>query len=198
MLHITNGDMAVGVPRAAEFPWTFAPWRDVLHDGPVPRRPQLAQFSRVRVEFIVSCGWGKSGRGRLAVPDTRWTLDASANEDEIRPVVRVGSLRPAPVVSGSGLVRATKHGKPRRLSLIGVDKGSRRRLPRLSQLKPDAIGSLFEARAPVSAAQLALAVRAWEAFRARTLWRWMQCARKVLRRCLPHSLCSACSRSCRR
>jgi hypothetical protein len=165
MLHITNGDMAVGVLRAAEFPGTFLPWRDVLHDGPVPAGLSLPQLSRVRVEFIVSCGWGKAEEAGRQFLTRDGTLDASANEDEI--VLWFESdlydqLQLCQVLAWYG----DQPTKPRRLSLIGVDKGPDGVFRGLSQLKPEVIGSLFEARAPVSAAQLALAVRAWEAFRA--------------------------------
>lgn len=59
MLHLTNGDHAVGVLRAAELPGSYLPWRDVLHEGPVPAGMNLPNLSRLRSEFIASCGWGK-------------------------------------------------------------------------------------------------------------------------------------------
>jgi hypothetical protein len=58
ILNITNGDGAIGIMRKANIPGVFLPWRDVLHEGPVPRGLSLAELSRVRAEFIASRGWG--------------------------------------------------------------------------------------------------------------------------------------------
>jgi hypothetical protein len=136
MLHITNGDMAVGVLRAAEFPGTFLPWRDVLHDGPVPAGLSLQQLSRVRVEFIVSCGWGKAEEAGRQFLTRDGTLDASANEDEI--VLWFESdlydqLQLCQVLAWYD----DQPSKPARLSMIGVDKGPDGTFRGLSQIKPD-------------------------------------------------------------
>ncbi|VAW69979.1 hypothetical protein MNBD_GAMMA09-1706 [hydrothermal vent metagenome] len=61
ILNITNGDCAVAVMRKANIPGVFLPWRDVLHDGPVPGHVSLEALSRVRAEFISSRGWGELG-----------------------------------------------------------------------------------------------------------------------------------------
>ncbi len=58
ILNITNGDCAVEIMRKANIPGVFLPWRDVLHDGPVPDHVSLEALSRVRAEFISSRGWG--------------------------------------------------------------------------------------------------------------------------------------------
>ena len=54
VLHVTNGDMAVRrLAEVVDAP--ILPWRDVLHDGPVPdARP--AELRRVRAEFLASRG----------------------------------------------------------------------------------------------------------------------------------------------
>ncbi|VAW28006.1 hypothetical protein MNBD_BACTEROID06-109, partial [hydrothermal vent metagenome] len=59
ILNITNGDSSVEIMKKAEIPGKFLPWRDVLHDGPVPEGLVLEELSRVRSEFIVSRGWGE-------------------------------------------------------------------------------------------------------------------------------------------
>jgi hypothetical protein len=35
-LHVTNGDSAAGTLRATGVVQRIIPWRDALHDGPVP------------------------------------------------------------------------------------------------------------------------------------------------------------------
>ncbi|HEX5577422.1 MAG TPA: DUF1835 domain-containing protein [Gemmatimonadaceae bacterium] len=52
VLHITNGDSATAGIRAAEPTGDVLPWRDVLHEGPVPTGVSLAELSRIRAEFL--------------------------------------------------------------------------------------------------------------------------------------------------
>jgi hypothetical protein len=59
MLHITNGDAAVARLVRAGVAGDILPWRDVLHDGPVPEGLALDDLSRVRARFIADCGWGE-------------------------------------------------------------------------------------------------------------------------------------------
>lgn len=58
VLHITNGDEAVKTLQSATIEGTFLPWRDVLHEGPVPAGLALEALSRVRARFIAEQGWG--------------------------------------------------------------------------------------------------------------------------------------------
>ncbi len=57
-LHITNGDSAVAIMKEAGITGTYLPWRDVLHDGPVPEGHSLESLSHIRADFISQCGWG--------------------------------------------------------------------------------------------------------------------------------------------
>ena len=59
MLHLTNGDGAAEQMRAGGIPGEILPWRDVLHEGPVPAGLTLAALREVRARFIASCGWGE-------------------------------------------------------------------------------------------------------------------------------------------
>src|SRR5262245_5722578 len=54
MLHITNGDSVVFGFRDGQIPGTYLPWRDVLHDGPVPPTDSLARLSDVRARVVSS------------------------------------------------------------------------------------------------------------------------------------------------
>jgi hypothetical protein len=51
-LIITNGDSAANGLEAAEIAAELLPWRDVLHDGPVPRMPSLEALSRIRARYL--------------------------------------------------------------------------------------------------------------------------------------------------
>jgi hypothetical protein len=58
VLHITNGDSAAEGIRQGAIPGDIVPWRDVLHDGPVPGGLSIDELSRVRAEYLASSGLG--------------------------------------------------------------------------------------------------------------------------------------------
>lgn len=58
-LHITNGDSVVYTFKKAGILGTHLPWRDVLHEGPVPRGLPLEECSRLRGAYLASRGHGK-------------------------------------------------------------------------------------------------------------------------------------------
>jgi hypothetical protein len=157
--------MTVGVLRAAELPGGYVPWRDVLHEGPVPAGLDLPQLSRVRVEFIASCGWGKLEEASRQFAARDAALEASVNEDEVVLWFESDLYDQLQLCQ----VLAWYHDqsrKPGRLSLINVDKGPDGSFLGLGQLKRDGVITVLESRKPVRADQLALCARAWEAFRA--------------------------------
>jgi hypothetical protein len=58
MLHITCGDFAAEELRRAGMADEVLPWRDVLHEGPVPLDVTGRELRQIRADFIASCGWG--------------------------------------------------------------------------------------------------------------------------------------------
>ncbi|MGD9897918.1 MAG: hypothetical protein AB7T22_02210 [Calditrichaceae bacterium] len=58
MLHITNGDMTAKLLRCANMPGIILPWKDILHEGPVPGSLSLSELSLSRAKFISANGWG--------------------------------------------------------------------------------------------------------------------------------------------
>jgi hypothetical protein len=57
VLHVTNGDSAAGRLRAAGASGDILPWRDALHEGPVPQDLDPAQLCAERARFIAARGW---------------------------------------------------------------------------------------------------------------------------------------------
>jgi hypothetical protein len=53
-LIITNGDSATARLREAGIEAELLPWRDILHDGPVPGGLALAELSRIRSQYLAS------------------------------------------------------------------------------------------------------------------------------------------------
>ena len=57
-LIITNGDSAAERMRQARINGEILCWRDILHEGPVPKAETLEDLSAIRVEFLTDRGWG--------------------------------------------------------------------------------------------------------------------------------------------
>jgi Domain of unknown function (DUF1835) len=57
LLHITNGESAGDTLRQTTLAGAVLPWRDVLHEGPVPALPRQ-ELLRTRAGFLADCGWG--------------------------------------------------------------------------------------------------------------------------------------------
>jgi hypothetical protein len=73
ILHLTNGDAAAAGLARSGLPGEVLPWRDLLHDGPVPSDDDLPVFRRLRGEFLASRGWASQSEAMasLAVRDDR-------------------------------------------------------------------------------------------------------------------------------
>jgi hypothetical protein len=154
VLHVTNGDCAADRLRAAGMEGAILPWRDVLHDGPVPAGLALEALSRVRADFIAT-GMPDPDAVRRGFAERDRVLAASAAEDEV--------------------VLWFEHDLYDQLQLVQVlDWFADHPHPRLTLINPpeylgmmdaDRMRALFAARTPVTPAQLALGRRAWDAFR---------------------------------
>lgn len=156
MLHITNGDHVLALLRQAGITGTLLPWRDALHEGPVPEHLGLEALSALRARFIAEAGWAP-----LAQVERDFQLrDAALRQagrhdetvlwfehdlyDQLQLIQVLDSLAVAP---------------PARLSLICVGHY-------LGHSSPAALAALFPARVPVAPQLLATAQAAWQAFRA--------------------------------
>lgn len=155
MLHVTNGQCAAGLLRAAALGGDVPAWNDVLHEGPVPPVPD-EELRRVRAEFL-------AGEGRtcdrvfreLSARDARLSRAASDEAivlwfehdlyDQLQLVQILVQLAVACV-------------DPARVSLICDAEY-------LGLSAPGRLGERFPARAALDEATLDLARRAWAAFR---------------------------------
>jgi hypothetical protein len=156
MLHVTNGDAAADAIRASGIPGEILPWRDVLHDGPVPAGLPLRELSPVRAGFIASRGWGGVDEARRGFEERDAALAASVDEDQV--------------------VLWFEHDLYDQLQLIQVlDWFATHPRPGLTLINPaqylgpstpDQLRALFALRMPVTTAHLSAARAAWEALRA--------------------------------
>lgn len=156
MLHITNGDHAAEGIRASGVPGAVLPWRDVLHEGPVPGGLDLAGLGEVRAAFIAGRGWAPHDEvsAEFAGRDARLSLAHQEDEvvlwfepdlyDQLQLFQLLDWFAEHPVA---------------RLALVDPPEY-------LGPAAPARLAELFRARRSVSAAQLEEGRLAWAAFRA--------------------------------
>jgi hypothetical protein len=154
MLHVTNGDSAAEGIQASGVSGEVLPWRDVLHEGPVPSGLDDAELRAVRARFLAECGWGEP--------------------EQIEAEMRARDER---VVGAHGrelIVLWFEHDLYDQLQLLQIldmlddTGGVSAILPSrfLGAMDPDELAELAHQRAPISTEQLALARLAWSAVRA--------------------------------
>lgn len=165
-LHITNGDSAAGLLLASSIVGELLPWRDVLHDGPVPGGLSTAALSDVRARFLAAPQIGGYASVRESFRQRDALFGDAARFDEVVLWFEhdlYDQLQLLQILHGL----AESPRPPRRLSMICID-----RFPGvepfygLGQLSPPQMASLFGAREALNDGQLALGKAGWEAFTA--------------------------------
>jgi hypothetical protein len=167
VLHVTNGDAAAEPLRRAGLAGEVLPWRDVLHEGPVPAGLAPAELNRVRARFLAERGWAELDdalRG-LDARD-RALADAAAGGGEIVLWFEHDLYDQLQLLQVLGLLADAEAARGRvSLVCIGAFPGVEP-FHGLGQLSPEQLAALHPGRAPVADAQRALARDAWAAFRA--------------------------------
>ena len=157
MLHITNGDCAAREIAALALPGEILPWRDVLHDGPLPRPGTLESLRSLRAGFLADGDLDAAVQIEqdLACRDAR--VGRSHGEDEVVLWFEhdlYDQLQLAQI-----LARYAAGGRPQRLTLAQSDDY-------LGHMDAPSLGVVFAGRRPVTGAQFAAAVAAWDALTA--------------------------------
>jgi len=160
ILHITNGDGAVGLLQALLGDVDMLPWRDMLHEGPVPAGLSKEELSAVRATYMT----GVSGRSFAELMETfraRDHLIDSIEErraaviwlehdlyDQLQLLQILDQLPPSMVDEG-------------RISLAQSDHF-------LGRMDLEGATRLEEAKKTVTPAQQGMARKIWQAFTAPT------------------------------
>jgi hypothetical protein len=155
MLHVTNGDVAATRIRQAAIEGEILPWRDILHDGPVPAGLDDDALREARARFIAGEGWA-------ALEDVRAEL--AARDDAL-------------VRAREPVILWFEHDLYDQLQLLQVlDRLADRAAAGLvveivdpptylGMLDPDFFRGLFDLRDEVSPEAFELGLAAWNAFR---------------------------------
>ena len=156
VLHVTNGDEAVARLVAAGVAGRIVPWRDVLHDGPVPAGLDADALRAERARYIASAGWApyEAVFADFALRDA--AIDDASAADETTLWFEHDLYDQLQLLQ---LLDRFADRPARYLTLAQSDDRY------LGNLEPDGVRALWARRRPVTAGQLALAREAWAAFR---------------------------------
>ena len=162
MLHVTNGDSTTATMEQAGLAGDFLPWRDVLHEGPVPKLPP-DELRRVRAEYLAGLGFPDAATLEAQLRDRDERLAGAVADGE--PVVLwfehdlYDQLQLTQILAG--LPDLPQHIE---LICIGTFPG-RPGFRGLGELDPGELASLWPLRAPVLPEHVHLARAAWDAVR---------------------------------
>src|SRR3954452_2765390 len=156
MLHVTNGDSAVAGIEGTGVGGEVLPWRDALHEGPLPADAGPDELRAVRARFLAECGWGEPDAIEAGMRARDERLRAALERDEVVVLWfehdlydQLQLIQVLDAVNGDGgLVEA-----------ILPDRF-------LGAMEVGELAALWPGREPLRPDQVALARLAWEAVRA--------------------------------
>jgi hypothetical protein len=166
MLHITNGDSMIPSLRESGIGGEVLPWRDALHDGPVPADLSEDELDDVRARHLADRGWATQEEARAGFTEREVVLTGALEGDEIVLWFEHDLYDQLQLIQVLAWF-AARPGSADRLSMISIDSHPEvERFVGLGQLNGAQLAPLFPTRQPVTPAQLELGERAWGAFRA--------------------------------
>jgi hypothetical protein len=156
MLFVTNGDSAADRLLRLGLADEILPWRDVLHEGPVPSGLFPEELRDARARFIAERGWGGFDEvlGDFARRDS--VLDGFRDHDEVVLWFEHDLYDQLQLIQLLDRFDGRDLGTSR-LTLVCADDY-------LGTLAPERLRVLFEERHEVSGGALDLGHRAWLAF----------------------------------
>jgi hypothetical protein len=165
MLHITNGDSAADTIRETGIAGSVLPWRDVLHEGPVPGDLTLEALSELRARFLAGYGGGPAFEETLREFRQRdAALQGGLSEDEIVLWFEADLYDQLQIIQLLDWIG--RHPRPMiSIICIGAFPGINNFVG-IGQLSAPQMAGLFPARLVVTQKQITLASEAWQAFTA--------------------------------
>ncbi len=166
ILNITNGDCAVETMKKANIPGVFLPWRDVLHEGPIPDTLSLEELSEVRAQFIIERGWGTPEDVIESFTQRDNILTSFRNYEKVILWFEHDLYDQLQIIQ---ILDWFYHNPPSgiELSIICTDRY-------LGMLSPDEMEKLKNHEEPITESHLKLATKAWSALRASSPEKWCE------------------------
>ena len=157
MLHVTNGDSAAERIRSLGLPGEVLPWKDVLHDGPVPRCADDAKLRRVRARFLADCGWTEYEQALAGLEARDAALTRALATDEVQLWFEPDLYDQLQLIQALDFCR--RNGGAHPVFLVPSDEF-------LSTTSDEQLLSWHRARLKVTEEHLEIGTRAWDAFQA--------------------------------
>ena len=163
LLHVANGHSTTGLIERSGLPGRTQIWADPLTEGPVPGDLSDDELLLVRARFLASHPDEASG----VAADLKVWRDAIDNEtayDELVLWFEHDLFDQLNIIQLLAHIGSRPQSKP--VTLICIDRfPGHPNFKGLGELTPRDIAALFETRRPITAVQIALAARAWFAYR---------------------------------
>ena len=162
VLHVANGHATTGLIEQSGVPGRTQIWADPLNEGPVPGNVSDDELLMIRARFLASQYHAADVVSDLQ--QWRAAVDNEAGYDELVLWFEHD------LFDQLNLIQLLTHigGRPRSkpVTLVCIDSyPGHPHFKGIGELEPRDIDVLFESRRPVTAAQIALAARAWTAYR---------------------------------
>jgi hypothetical protein len=153
----TNGDSAVPLIKQAGIQGKVVPWRDVLHEGPVPAGLSLEELRSVRAAFLAHPGWN---------PYDQVLMELAERDDAL-----------ARAFDGDEVILWFEHDLYDQLQLLQILDWCATRVrgaynfnlvcntEYIGRSTPARLAERYLEKSPISTAHIDLAVAAWAAFR---------------------------------
>jgi hypothetical protein len=162
-LNITNGDCALKIMEEAGIEGKILPWRDVLHEGPVPADLSLEKLSFKRAEFLASLSWGDFDKIHKNFLERNTCLQSFHKYSQVILWFEHDLYDQLQILQI--LDWFARHPPYTQLHIICTDQY-------LGRATPQQMLDLQQHITPVTAAHLQLAQKAWKAFRSATPQLW--------------------------
>jgi hypothetical protein len=156
ILHLTNGDHAASCISGAGIAGTVVPWRDPLHEGPVPADLSLDELRLVRAHFIADQGWAGYLDVLADFVERDAALTAFARHEEVVLWFEHDLYDQIQLIQILAWLAGQDLGDTR-LTMVVTDEY-------IGQRPVEAMQQLFDARRPVTRENLQTAGAAWGAF----------------------------------
>src|SRR5690349_3478854 len=162
LLHVANGHATTGLIELSGVPGRTMVWCDPLHDGPVPGDVPDEELLRVRAAFLASSDEAVDD----VVADLRYWRSAVDQQDYDELVLwyehdLFDQLNLIQILAHLGRTRSA-----RPVTLVSIDSfPGHPDFKGIGELEPSEVAALFDMRRPVTDSQIALATRAWGAYR---------------------------------
>ncbi len=169
ILNITNGDSVADIMKDAGVSGTFLPWRDALHDGPVPYGVSFEKLSELRTQFIVEQGWGTPEYVKDSFLERDKCLKAYEKYSKVLLWFEHDLYDQLQILQILDWFSQHPSAKTQ-LAIICTDRY-------LGTLSSNEIGGMSKYEEPISKEQLTLSKRAWAAFRSPSPEMWYELLR---------------------